>query len=389
MSYELETENLSLRVLPYQFHELVNYDELLPPQKFVRRVPEKRRKTCGQYLMYNTRTKTYWQHRCNLRTCQRIECRKIYAWKRQQQIKDVAELNNLDKFITLTLDQKKFASAKDAWSKIAHIWEKFRKRLVRKHRGIKFICILEKHKKNNFPHIHGLIRWTGSTGKSLFIDKEWVDKNWEECGGGSVCEVEQVVGDISGYLSKSLNISKYFGKGNLDISRWVSPRQRVMWMSRGLLQTKREKNPDVHMLGVSGKGIRIDEKYVLNAEDINRSTYIPGAVFRARAKFSSPYNIDGNLVWTPTVVEEVLEEVCEEEDYSFFERAFYGIEEGWHEVVGACDPISQESNARRKENLRQDRGFQSYNKVFEIIEIAKRQDKRKDKNTEGKVRYGN
>lgn len=286
--------------------------------------------------MYDKVKLTAWKHRCNGRSCIREECRATYAWKRIKEIADLAEQNKLDRFITLSLDREVFETAADAWKGISKVWLKFRHRLLRKYKGIKFVCVLEKHKKNDYPHIHGLVnRW---------IDEAWMRKNWDECGGGRHVDIERVTGDITGYLTKQLNIAKYFGKDNLDVANWVAPRQRVIWKSRGLKRSA-----------------------VLVKKDIG---FLRGY---------HPFNGEGKLRWTQGELDFVLSYHLGKEDFNFMENSYESEERPiWSYVERSRGKVPEGSLASSGEKLASDRGGQGGTEASEGFERSKEEDQRTD-----------
>lgn len=58
---------------------------------------------------------------------------------------------------------------------------------------------------------------------------------WNQCRGGKVVWVEQVKdGGVSEYVSKSLEVCKYVGKGNLLEAYKQKGHHRSLWRSKGL-----------------------------------------------------------------------------------------------------------------------------------------------------------
>ncbi len=207
--------------------------------------------SCGRFAMQDWEQGTFWRNQCNGRSCHHKECRQAYARKRVKEITDLVNLNGLNRFITLTLDHKKWSSAQEAWEGIAGVWSMFRKRLRRAFKGIKFVCILEKHKESDYPHVHGFL--------NQFVPSRWISKNWEECGGGIMTDIELVRGDVTAYVTKQLEVAKYVGKDNVNIGDWVAPRKRVIWKSRGLITPPPKPKRPVRfvrrymLFGVDGK----------------------------------------------------------------------------------------------------------------------------------------
>lgn len=190
---------------------------------------------CGRYAFANVREGTYTRNRCGSRSCKYKQCREKYAWKRIKEITELVEDNDLNRFLTLTLNPANFPTVKDAWGQIPKIWDKMAKRMRRAFPGIKYVMILEKHKRNDRPHIHGFV--------NRYIPVQWLWKNWSEVGGGEGGYIENVSSSVTAYVTKQLHVAKYVGKDNLNVGNWVRPRQRVIWKSRGLV--KRD-HPNTH-----------------------------------------------------------------------------------------------------------------------------------------------
>lgn len=133
----------------------------------------------------------------------------------------------LTRFFTLTLDRNMIPSSQEPWSYIHHPWTKLRKRLKRLYHDFKFVAILEGHKNNKYPHIHGFTNvWVPQVDWSIM---------WNECEGGQVVWVEQVKdGDVSGYVSKELEVARYVGKENLVAAYKQRNGKRTLWRSEKL-----------------------------------------------------------------------------------------------------------------------------------------------------------
>ncbi len=133
----------------------------------------------------------------------------------------------LTKFFTLTLDPDMIPSTQDPWNYIHYPWSKLRKRLRRLYPGFQFVAILEKHKTNNRPHIHGFTNvWISQLDWSIM---------WNECEGGQIVWIEKVKdGDVSSYVSKELEVAKYVGKDNLVAAYRQRNGHRTLWRSEKL-----------------------------------------------------------------------------------------------------------------------------------------------------------
>lgn len=130
----------------------------------------------------------------------------------------------LIRFFTLTLDPDMIPCTQDPWDYIHYPWSKLRKRLKRLYPEFRFVAILEKHKTNNRPHIHGFTNaWISQLDWSIM---------WNECEGGQIVWIEKVKdGEVSSYVSKELEVAKYVGKDNLVAGYKQSKGHRTLWRS--------------------------------------------------------------------------------------------------------------------------------------------------------------
>lgn len=133
----------------------------------------------------------------------------------------------LIRFFTLTLAPDMIPCGIDPWDYIHHPWSKLLKRLKRLSAQFKFVAILEKHKNNDRPHIHGFTNvWISQVDWSIM---------WHECKGGDIVWIEQVKsGEVSSYVSKELEVAKYVGKENLIGAYKQKKGHRTLWRSKGL-----------------------------------------------------------------------------------------------------------------------------------------------------------
>lgn len=295
--------------------------------------------SCGKYAMVNIKTGSIWPALCGCRSCERKECRELYASRRIAQVQGVVVTNALNRFITLTVDPKNFTSDKDAWEKIPHVWLKLRKRLCRAFPGIKFIMLLEKHKKNNRPHIHGFL--------NRYIPVEWLWKNWEECGGGHNGYMELIKGnfeEVSRYVGKELSVYKYVGKDCINIGNYVKRKQRIMWKSVGLKGGDNQPNLDVVLI----KDVKI-------------------------------YDGNGNFVLPDAEVQLIIDSVSKPDQgkEAWHEKRFT-----WENVERACTGGNEESSKELASCGRQQEGKSK----GEQAESTESEDKRRDQEAFGQVK---
>ena len=110
-------------------------------------------------------------------------------------IREIAEREQLNRFLTLTLDPRKIEGSPVRY--LRRVFNKFRVYLLRKYgKSIKYIAVLEFHKNGN-PHLHILL--------DRFIKQQWISEKWSALGGGRIVDIKFVdVHRISRYLSKYL-----------------------------------------------------------------------------------------------------------------------------------------------------------------------------------------
>jgi len=173
---------------------------------------------------------------CGSRRCERTACKGIFGWRRVRLLAELVEQYKLRFFYTLTLDPKNFVSDEDSWNRIPGVWNKFRTIITRKYPDFKYCSVLEKHRKNGRPHIHGFC--------SLFIEWEEWKHHWSECGGGQGVWLEKVqhTQTVSQYVAKSIDVCKYVSKDALSD---VPPENRkTFWRSKGM-KSERELTKSV------------------------------------------------------------------------------------------------------------------------------------------------
>jgi hypothetical protein len=131
-------------------------------------------------------------------------------------IREIAEREQLNRFLTLTLDPRKIEGSPVRY--LRRVFNKFRVYLLRKYgRSIKYIAVLEFHKNGN-PHLHILL--------DRFIKQQWISEKWSALGGGKIVDIKFVdVHRISRYLSKYLT---------KELLLSAPPRSRRVTTSRGI-----------------------------------------------------------------------------------------------------------------------------------------------------------
>jgi hypothetical protein len=131
-------------------------------------------------------------------------------------IRAVAEREQLNKFLTLTLDPAKIKGSPVRY--LRRVFNKFRVYLLRKYgKSIKYIAVLE-FQKNGNPHLHVLV--------DRFIRQRWISGVWSALGGGKIVDIKFVdVHRVSRYLSKYLT---------KELLLSAPPRSRRVTSSRGI-----------------------------------------------------------------------------------------------------------------------------------------------------------
>ena len=131
-------------------------------------------------------------------------------------IRAIAEREQLNRFLTLTLDPRKIEGSPVRY--LRRVFNKFRVYLLRKYgSSIKYIAVLEFHKNGN-PHLHILL--------DRFIKQQWISEKWSALGGGRIVDIKFVdVHRISRYLSKYLT---------KELLLSAPPRSRRVTTSRGI-----------------------------------------------------------------------------------------------------------------------------------------------------------
>ena len=139
----------------------------------------------GKFIFCRVNCKTWGCALCGPRKA------KLYKWA----IRQLAEQEELRRFLTLTLDPAKIAGEPVRY--LRRVFNKFRIYLRRKYGvSVKYIAVLEFH-KSGVPHLHLLV--------DRFIPWNWITDSWSALGGGRIVLIKYVdVHRISRYLSKYL-----------------------------------------------------------------------------------------------------------------------------------------------------------------------------------------
>jgi hypothetical protein len=134
-------------------------------------------------------------HRLNCKTWGCRYCGPRKAKRYKYLIRQVAEREQLTRFLTLTLDPSRIDG--DSVRYLRRTFDKFRLYLRRRFgTPVKYIAVLEFH-KSGIAHLHLLV--------DRFIPWEWIKESWSSLGGGTVVDIRYVdVHRISRYLSKYL-----------------------------------------------------------------------------------------------------------------------------------------------------------------------------------------
>lgn len=184
--------------------------------------------SCGTWAWVHS-DKGIYRFLCGSGNCGRPECKKLFWSRRIRLISALIEQYDLTRFFTLTLDPAFTVS--DPWAYIHHPWSKLRHRIKRRHPGWRFVAILERHQDRDVPHIHGFT--------DIWMPQAEWSRLWNECYGGEVVWIERVSDNVTAgeYVSKTLEVAKYVGKGNIKASYKVGEsgekkRVRTLWRSK-------------------------------------------------------------------------------------------------------------------------------------------------------------
>jgi len=151
---------------------------------------------CGVWTMVGWRpdaSRSLYRLNCKTWSCQYCGPRK--AKRYQYLIGQIAEREQLTRFLTLTLDPSLIEG--DSVRYLRRVFNKFRLYLRRTFGApVKYIAVLEFH-QSGIAHLHLLV--------DRFIPWNWIRASWSALGGGTVVFIKFVdVHRISRYLSKYL-----------------------------------------------------------------------------------------------------------------------------------------------------------------------------------------
>lgn len=228
---------------------------------------------------------------CGSRRCERTECRKIFAWRRVRLLTELVEEYELRYFYTLTLNPNNFKDDRDAWNRISGVWANFLRIIKRKYPSFQFCSVLEKHRKNGRPHIHGFC--------NLFIHWEEWHHHWSACGGGEGVWLEKVQQSqsLTQYVAKSIDVCKYVAKEALTE---VAPQiRRTFWRS-AKMKSNRELTKIVTCAIVKGDVFDSTGKQLMflsggsdNGEQLEKSPCAVHEKVHEAGSSSSQENLEG------------------------------------------------------------------------------------------------
>jgi hypothetical protein len=134
-------------------------------------------------------------HRLNCKTWGCPYCGPRKAKRYKYLIGQLAEREQLTRFLTLTLDPAQIQG--DSVRYLRGVFNKFRLYLRRQYgKPVKYIAVLEFH-KSGIAHLHLVV--------DRYIPWEWIKQSWSALGGGNVVFIKYVDAHrISRYLSKYL-----------------------------------------------------------------------------------------------------------------------------------------------------------------------------------------
>ena len=184
-----------------------------------------RNKNCGRFTHVGTSPdgkRRYIRVDCKCWDCRYCGPRKARRYKRA--IRELAEAQKLNRFLTLTLDPS-CMDHEDPVGYINKVFGKWRTYLKRKFGvSITYIRVLE-FQQNGNPHFHILL--------DRFISQAWIKQSWQAVGGGKFVHIKYVdVHRISHYLSKYLTKEMLLS---------APKRSRRVTVSRGLKLLEKSK----------------------------------------------------------------------------------------------------------------------------------------------------
>ncbi len=154
-----------------------------------------RNRNCGIWTIVGNDGMQQRFHRLNCKMWGCPYCGPRKAKRYKYLIGQLAEREQLTRFLTLTLNPSKIAGNSVPY--LRGVFNKFRLYLRRKYKApIKYIAVLEFH-QSGVAHLHLLV--------DRFIPWDWIKQSWSALGGGEVVFIKYVdVHRIARYLSKYL-----------------------------------------------------------------------------------------------------------------------------------------------------------------------------------------
>jgi hypothetical protein len=156
------------------------------------------------------------------------ECRKKKASVLKYRIKGGIKKQDW-RSLTLTFDHNK-TSLQDSLDSLSRSWDLFVKRCKRVYPDLKFAKVIELH-ADGYPHIHAVI--------NHFIYKPWLNKVWQECGGGEITKIRfirtiAIAAYLCAYLSQKdkkhyewdhqfyyNSLRRFSFSRNFDLKPWI------------------------------------------------------------------------------------------------------------------------------------------------------------------------
>jgi len=189
--------------------------------------PELPKEYCGKWTWKNLETGETAQAHCGCISCPRKRCKESFWCRRVGLISELIQEYELKKFFTLTLDRAILTEDVKPWDYIHKPWCSFRRVIKRKFEAFKFVAVLESHKDERWPHIHGFT--------NIWMDQADWSKHWSACGGGGVVWVERVKDEkASEYVGKQIKAAQYVGKQQFIDAYKHRGNRRIFWRSTAL-----------------------------------------------------------------------------------------------------------------------------------------------------------
>ena len=185
--------------------EIQNNRNINVPESFQRLG---RNRHCGIWTAFGSDGVRRQFHRVNCKTWGCSYCGPRKAKRYRFLIGQLAEREQLTRFLTLTLDPSLIEGESVPY--LRGVFNKFRLYLRRKYGApVKYIAVLEFH-KSGVAHLHLLV--------DRFIPWDWIRQSWSALGGGQVVfikyvDVHRIARYLSKYLTKELLLSARNGLG--------------------------------------------------------------------------------------------------------------------------------------------------------------------------------